>query len=127
MKRILTYLTSLLLMGTLAACHEEQNELFATAVISLTTDQSLTLGQVQAQAQLTNVNTRQVTSSANFDGPVLHVELLRGAYQVSIEGVVTCQDAAGATSIHQFRAQSDYVELEKTGSNATSLNIIFLD
>lgn len=127
MKRTLIYLLTIALMAGVSACHEEENDLFATAVISLTTDQPLTLGQVQAQAQLTNVNTRQVTSSANFDGPQLRVELLRGAYQVSIEGVVTCQDQEGQTSIHQFRAQTDYVELEKSGSNATTLNVIFLD
>lgn len=127
MKRLLTYLVLLLLMVAITACHEEENDLFATAVISLATDQPLTLGQVQAQARMTNVNTRQVTSSSDFDGPVLRVDLLRGAYQVSVEGVVTCQDAGGAVSIHQFRAQSDYVELEKPGSNATVLNVIFLD
>ena len=112
---------------SMTACHQEENDLFATAIINLAVDDGITITQVQAQAELTNVNTRQVTTTANFDGAVLRVELLRGAYQVLIEGVATCQDATGNIRFRQFRAQTDYVELAGTGSNATSLNLIFLD
>jgi predicted lipoprotein len=128
MKQIVTYII-LLSLGflSLTACHQEENDLFATAVINLAVDEGITITQVQAQAELTNVNTRQVTTTANFDGGILRVELLRGAYQILIEGVATCQDASGNIRLRQFRAQTDYVELVGTGSNATRLNLIFLD
>ena len=127
MKQITTYIILMLGFLSMTACHQEENDLFATAVINLAVDEGITITQVQAQAELTNVNTRQVTTTANFDGAVLRVELLRGAYQVLIEGVATCQDATGNIRFRQFRAQTDYVELAGTGSNATSLNLIFLD
>ncbi len=127
MKQIATFIV--LIMGTLSltACHQEENDLFATAVITLTANDDMTITQVQAQAELTNVNTRQVTTTANFDGTTLRVELLRGAYAVLIEGVATCRDANGSIRQHQFRAQTDYVELAGTDMNITVLNMIFLD
>ena len=127
MKHIATYIVLTLGFLSLTACHQGANDLFATAVINLAVDEGITITQVQAQAELTNVNTRQVTTTANFDGAILRVELLRGAYQILIEGVATCQDASGNIRLRQFRAQTDYVELVGTGSNATRLNLIFLD
>ena len=127
MKQIATYIVLTLWLLSLTACHQEENDLFATAVINLAVDEGITITQVQAQAKLTKVNTRQVTTTANFDGGILRVELLRGAYQILIEGVATCQDASGNIRLRQFRAQTDYVELVGTGSNATRLNLIFLD
>lgn len=127
MKQITTFIILMLGFLSMTACHQEENDLFATAIINLAVDDGITITQIQAQAELTNVNTRQVTTTANFDGAVLRVELLRGAYQVLIEGVATCQDATGNIRFRQFRAQTDYVELAGTGSNATRLNLIFLD
>lgn len=116
-------MTLLLLSG----CHQENDDLFATAVISIGTDEELTVTHVQAQAQFTNINTRQVTTTANFDGTLLRVELLRGPYQVSIEGVATCQDANGQTRHRQFRVHSDFVECYQPGVNTATLDITFLD
>ena len=124
-KALLFYLFTIL--PFLVACHQEENDLFATAVITLATTDGISITQVQAQAQLTNVNTRQVTTTANFDGNMLRIELLRGAYEVLIEGVATCQDANGNIRLHQFRAQTDYVEMAETAENMTQLNIMLLD
>ncbi len=127
MKHLLTLITLTLGLLALTACHQEENHLFATAMIRLTTSEDITLTKVEAQAKLTNVNTRQVTTTANFDGATLRIDLLRGAYEVLIEGVATCQDADGNTRLRQFRAQTDYVELADQDTNATQLNLIFLD
>lgn len=127
MKHLIATILFLLLMTIPAGCHQEENDLFATALVTVSAGEGTTISQVQAQARLTNVNTRQVTSSADFNGATLQVELLRGAYQINIEGVVTCQDTTGAVQMRQFRAQTDYVELVKTGVNTTTLTIIFLD
>ena len=112
----------------LTSCHEEEDQLFATAIVSLRgSGDGVTITGVQAQARLTNVNTRQTTTSAAFSGETLTVELLRGAYQILIEGVVTCSDSTGRQRIRQFRAQTDYTELAGKGVNQVTLDIIYLD
>jgi len=112
----------------LTACHKEEDELFATAMVSLRGGGAgVTISRVQAQARLTNVNTRQTTTSAAFSGETLTIELLRGAYQIQIEGVVTCTDSTMVERIRQFRAQTDYTELIGKGENRVTLDIIYLD
>jgi len=112
----------------LTACHKEEDELFATAKVSLRGGGAgVTISRVQAQARLTNVNTRQTTTSAAFSGETLTIELLRGAYQIQIEGVVTCTDSTMVERIRQFRAQTDYTELIGKGENRVTLDIIYLD
>ena len=127
MKRIVTFFLFTFGLLSLTACHQEQNDLFSTAIITLSSNDNISISRVQAQAEITNVNTRQVVTTANFDGPTLRVELLRGAYAVLVEGVATCLDADGNKRLRQFRAQTDYVELASTDTNVAQLNIIFLD
>lgn len=127
MKQILSFILSAVTLLSLSACHQEEDELFATAVITLTASDGISIGRVQAQAQLTNVNTRQVTTTADFSGATVQILLLRGAYSVLIEGVAACTDADGNSRLRQFRAQTDYVELAATGVNTTTMNTIFLD
>lgn len=124
MKKMICYMAAILL---LIACHQEENDIFATASITLECNEQINVSRVQAQAKLTNVNTRQTTTSAAFSGATLNVELLRGAYEILIEGVMTYTDAAGTEHIRQFRAQTDYVELVGYDTNNAKLNIIFLD
>ena len=121
---MICYMAAILL---LVACHKEENDIFATASITLECSQQINVSRVQAQAKITNVNTRQTTTSAAFSGATLNVELLRGAYEILIEGVMTYTDAAGTEHIRQFRAQTDYVELAGYDTNNAKLNIIFLD
>lgn len=118
----------------LTACHQEEDDLFATAVITLETGEDISITDVQAQAQFTNVNTRQVTTTADCevrDGKCeVSVGLLRGAYEVLIEGVAECQGVQGVQGVReyrQFRAQTDYVEMAGRGVNTAGLNIIFLN
>jgi hypothetical protein len=127
MRHLIATILFLLSVVILTSCHQEENDVFATALVTVSAGEETIISQVQAQARLTNVNTRQVSSSADFNGATLQVELLRGAYQINIEGVVTYQDAAGIVRMRQFRAQTDYVELQQKGVNATTLTVIFLD
>lgn len=127
MKHLTTYIAAFALTLLFASCHKQEDDLFATAVITLETTEQTTITQVQAQAELTNMNTRQVTTTANFEGMQLSVELLRGPYQVNIEGVATCQDGNGQTRYRQFRAQANFVEFYQSGANAATLTLIFLD
>ena len=111
----------------LAACAPVEDDIFTTARITVAADDGTAITAVQAQVKLTNINTRQVTTAAAFVGNSITVELLRGAYQIDIEGVVTCLNPDGTTRHRQFRCQSDYSEFVRHETNEITLNIIFLD
>ena len=115
------------MMLTLASCHKEEDDLFATDCIMLSTPDGMAIDRVQAQAILTNVNTRQVTTSSDFAGESLCIEVQRGAYKIGIEGVATVHDTDGRTLTRQFRSQSEYIDLSSTGVNNVTLRIIYLD
>ena len=124
----LNILTLLLITLTmlLTACAPVEDEIFTTARITVTGEED-SITSVQAQVRLTNVNTRQVTTVADFDGASATVELLRGAYQIDIEGVATCQSPGNSIRMRQFRCQSDYVEFISRDINEVTLKTIFLD
>lgn len=124
----LNILTLLLITLTmlLTACAPVEDEIFTTARITVTGEED-SITSVQAQVKLTNVNTRQVTTVADFDGASATVELLRGAYQIDIEGVATCLSPDNVTRMRQFRCQSDYVEFISHDINEVTLKTIFLD
>ena len=111
----------------LTACAPVEDDIFTTARITITADGDETITSVQAQVKLTNVNTRQVVTCADFNGTSATVELLRGAYQIDIEGVATCLSPGNATRMRQFRCQSDYVEFIGRDINEVTLKTIFLD
>lgn len=111
----------------ITACAPVEDDIFTTARITVTAGDELIIIRVQAQVQLTNVNTRQVTTVADFEGSSAMVEVLRGAYQIGIEGVATCQASDGTTRMRQFRSQSDYAEFISKEQNDITLNMIFLD
>ena len=125
----LNTLTLLLIALTmlLTACAPVEDEIFTTARITVTAEGEDSITSVQAQVKLTNVNTRQVTTVADFDGASTTVELLRGAYQIDIEGVATCQSPGNSIRMRQFRCQSDYVEFISRDINEVTLKTIFLD
>ena len=126
MKQIfLTILIALTML--LTACAPVEDEIFSTARITVTAEGDDSITSVQAQVKLTNVNTRQVTTVADFDGASATVELLRGAYQIDIEGVATCQSPGNSIRMRQFRCQSDYVEFISRDINEVTLKTIFLD
>ncbi len=127
MKQFIFPISLFLLAFAFIACAPVEDDIFTTARITITTDGNTTITGVQAQVKLTNVNTRQVTTIADFEGSSITVELLRGAYQIDIEGVVACLNPDGTTRHRQFRCKSDYTEFVHDNMNETSLNIIFLD
>ncbi|MBP5562310.1 MAG: hypothetical protein J6X70_11030 [Muribaculaceae bacterium] len=127
MKQYYIPLSLMLLVVILNACAPVEDDIFTTARITITTGDDTSITGVQAQAKLTNVNTRQVTSSADFVVNNITLELLRGAYQIDIEGVVACVSQDGTTRHRQFRCQCDYAEFASRDMNEITLNIIFLD
>ena len=127
MKHNIIFLISITFVVLLTACAPVEDDIFTTARITVTTEGNETITNVQAQVKLTNVNTRQVTTVADFNGTSATVELLRGAYQIDIEGVATCLSPDNVTRMRQFRCQSDYVEFISHDINEVTLKTIFLD
>ena len=125
MKRILMIGVALLGM-VLTSCHQDEDDLFTTTAITLAAEQGTTVERVQGTVQLTNLNTRQVTTTAEFDGNIARVTLLRGAYSVLVEGSMQYKDANGETSVRQFRATSDYLEFASKSLNVATLNIVWM-
>lgn len=125
MKRILMICVALLGM-VLTSCHQDEDDLFTTAAITLTAEEGTTVERVQGTVQLTNLNTRQVTTTAEFDGNIARVTLLRGVYSVLVEGSMQYKDANGETSVRQFRATSDYLEFASKSLNVATLNIVWM-
>lgn len=125
MKRILMICVALLGM-VLTSCHQDEDDLFTTAAITLAAGEGTTVERVQGTVQLTNLNTRQVTTTAEFDGNIARVTLLRGVYSVLVEGSMQYKDANGETSVRQFRATSDYLEFASKSLNVATLNIVWM-
>ena len=126
MKKLLMILTCCMTLA-LTACHQDNDDYMTLATIQLNGGSDVTIERVQAMAHITNLNTKHVVSTADFTGAQVQIELLRGAYQVSIEGVLSYTDQTGNKRIRSFRAVSDYVELVGTGTSKATINIIYLD
>ena len=126
MKKLLMILTCCMTLA-LTACHQDNDDYMTLATIQLDGGSDVTIERVQAMAHITNLNTKHVVSTADFTGDQVQIELLRGAYQVSIEGVLSYTDQTGNKRIRSFRAVSDYVELVGTGTSKATINIIYLN
>lgn len=127
MKQYILHISLIILAVAFSACAPVEDDIFTIAHITVVTDDNISITGVQAQVKLTNVNTRQVTTAASFEGDGITIELLRGAYQIGIEGVATCVTPDGTTRHRQFRCQTEYVEIVGNGINEITLKIIFLD
>ena len=111
----------------LSSCHQDNDDYMTQATIRLNAGETLTIERVQAMAHITNLNSRHVVSTADFTGPEVQIELLRGAYQIHVEGIISYNDQTGMHHVRSFRAVNDYVELVNAGTSKAELNIIFLD
>jgi hypothetical protein len=127
MKHHILFLLLIAFTMLFTACAPVEDDIFTTARITVSGGDDVSITNVQAQVKLSNVNSRQVTTSADFNGASTTVEVLRGAYQIDIEGVAACQSAENVIRMRQFRCQSDYVEFIGRDINEVTLNIIFLD
>lgn len=127
MKQYILSILLIILALTFTACAPVQDDIFTSARITVTTGDDTIITGIQAQVKLTNVNTRQVITAADFEGNTLTLNLLRGAYQIDIEGVVSSLGPDGSTCHRQFRCQSDYAEFISRDTNEITLTTIFLD
>jgi len=123
MMKQLLYIVSVLL---LASCHQEENDILTMATVTLSAGDTLTVEQIQGTARITNLNSKQTTTTSDFDGAVLRVQLLRSSYSIDVEGLARCRNRHGEVSIRDMRAHSDYQSFVSKGNNEAVLDIIFL-
>lgn len=107
----ISLLALLLAAVTLASCHDDYDDLTTTAVFTLEPPEGYTIGRVQGQLTATYLSTRQNYISSDFDGAQLSIELMRGAYSISVEGTAELTDSRGVKTIRSFRASSSYAEM----------------
>lgn len=127
MKHLLPALLLLVITFVATACHRDEDDIMATAAITLSAGDTLTIERIQGTARLTNLNTRQVTTTSDFDGATLRLQLLRSSYSADMEGLMRYHDSRGQVFTKHVRAHSDYMALDQKGYNATTLDIIFLE
>lgn len=63
----------------LMSCHKDEDDLFTQADIVLTAGDGQTVEQVQGTARITNLNSKQVTITSDFDVATIRLQLLRSA------------------------------------------------
>ncbi len=127
MKRILYIVIGVIGCCAASACHQDEDDIFAAADITLSAGDTVTIERIQGTASLTNLNSKQVTTTSDFDVATLHLTLLRSSYSADVEGLVRYRNARGEVYTRHMRAHSDYIALDKKGSNQAVLDIIFLE
>lgn len=110
----------------LVSCHKDEDDLFSTALIMLDAGEGFTVERMQGTLRLTNLNTRQVVSTADFEGNIARLQVLRGAYSALVEGSVQIKTAEGRSEVRQFRATADYMALDKEDINTATLQMIWM-
>lgn len=126
MKKI-SFLLCIFTACLLTACRQDNETYFSTARIAVQGGDTITIERIQATATLTNINTGQVVSSTDFQGNRLSIDVLRGAYHVSIQGLVRYSDRQNKVYTRPFRAYAEYVSLADEGENTFSANLFFMN
>lgn len=111
----------------LVSCHKDEDDIFTQADIVLTAGDGQTIEQVQGTARITNLNSKQVVTTSDFDVSTIRLQLIRSSYSVDVEGLVRYRAQDGRTYTKHMRAHSDYINLSATGYNQALLPIIFLE
>lgn len=118
----------LLLCGwLLGGCRQDNDRYFATANIVVQGGDTVGIERIQATASLTNINTGRTTFSSDFRNNVLTIDVLRGAYRVSIQGLVRYRGPRSDVHTRTFRAYSEFVSFAAEGENTVTMNLFFMD
>ena len=118
----------LALIGTaLTACHNSTDDYMTSVTIAINGGDTLRIDRVQATATIRNLNTKQVITSTNFNGNTLKQQLLRGAYQVSVDGSIQYTNQKQQTRIRSFRSQTDFIAFSDSDDYTLEMKPIFTD
>ena len=99
----------------------------ASVTIVINGGDTLRIDRVQATATIRNLNTKQVITSTNFNGNTLKQQLLRGAYQVSVDGSIQYTNQKQQTRIRSFRSQTDFIAFGESNDYTLEMKPIFTD
>ncbi|WP_077196372.1 hypothetical protein [Prevotella ihumii] len=111
----------------LASCHNDVENYMVETSITLNSADATQIDRVQATATFTNLNTKQVISSTNFYGNKLTEKVLRGAYQISIDGIIRYTDKNNEVKVRSFRSKTDFVSLVNSKEQSIEMQPIFID
>lgn len=103
-------LAALLVAVALVSCKRGDAPIFTTATVKIVAEK-LDVIQLQATAKIININTKQVITTSAFVGNMVTEQLQRGAYLITVDGVVRCKEGNGEVKIKSFRAYTNYCEL----------------
>lgn len=121
----LALLLTVALLFTATSCHDDYDDYYTTAVVTIALPEGATLQQMQGTVRLTNLNNRQSYTSSTFSGASVTLEVMRGVYSIDVEGSLRYTTADGASATGNFRAATSYCEFLDHPS-AVTLNIIFM-
>ena len=99
----------------------------ASVTIAINGGDTLRIDRVQATATIRNLNTKQAITSTNFNGNTLQQQLLRGAYQVSVDGSIQYTNQKQQTRIRSFRSQTDFIAFGDSNDYTLEMKPIFTD
>jgi len=109
----------------LCACHDDHDDYYTTAIVTIDLPEGCTISQMQGTVTLTNLNNRQTYSSSTFNGTSATLEVMRGVYSADVEGSLRYADANGVMHTGNFRAATSHCELLQHPSEL-HLDIILL-
>ena len=127
MKQVLQIIFLALIGTALTACHNRTDDYMTSVTIAINGGDTLRIDRVQATATIRNLNTKQVITSTNFNGNTLKQQLLRGAYQVSVDGSIQYTNQKQQTRIRSFRSQTDFIAFGDSDDYTLEMKPIFTD
>ena len=128
MKRIIYALCTLvltLLSLSLTTCHKEEDTLMTTLQLQVV-GQDMIVEQIIASADLSNLNTSEVTSISITSGDGTTLSTLRGIYRITMQGTVTYRLSDGSQHTRRFRAAQDLVDVSRKQGNQVRLTLHLL-
>ena len=128
MKRIIYALCTLVLMLlslSLTTCHKEEDALMTTLQLKVV-GSDMIVEQIIASADLSNLNTSEVTSISITSGDGTTLSTLRGIYRVTMQGTVTYRLSDGSQHTRRFRAAQDWVDVSRKQGNQVRLTLHLL-
>ena len=127
MKQYILIIALALMACTFSSCHNEVDEYMADVTIAISSEEATEIDRVQATATLTNLNTKQTITSTNFIGNRLTETVLRGAYKISIDGVIRYTDKKNEVRVRSFRSTTDFISVGESNSKPIEMQTIFTD
>lgn len=128
MKRIIYTLCTLvltLLSLSLTSCHKEEDTLMTTLQLQVV-GQDMIVEQIIASADLSNLNTSEVTSISITSGDGTRLSTLRGIYRITMQGTVIYRLSDGSQHTRRFRAAQDLVDVSRKQGNQVRLTLHLL-